>query len=134
MALVGKDKFLRTVEDNANRLIRGLALEGMGRLIEKTPVDTGRAKNNWNLATGSPDASNLPEGQYPRGGTVALTRMTGQAGAVKAGDIIYLTNALPYIGPLENGHSRQAPSGMIALTVRELQPLASEIAAKVRGG
>ncbi len=34
---------------------------------------------------------------------------------------IYITNNLPYISKLENGSSKQAPNGMVNLTMNEVQ-------------
>jgi len=43
---------------------------------------------------------------------------------VKRGDgdrAIYITNNLDYISELEDGSSRQSPSGMVAVTMLELE-------------
>ena len=43
---------------------------------------------------------------------------------LKKGDgekVIFITNNLPYINALENGHSDQAPSGMLAVTLNEVE-------------
>ena len=44
-----------------------------------------------------------------------------------AGDVIYLTNNLPYAVPLEEGYSKQAPAGMVALTVQDFQSVVAQI-------
>lgn len=134
MPLKGKAAVLRKYSDRSDKFVRALALTGMTRLIEKTPVDTGRAKNNWNLAKGAPDTDNLPAGDYPQTGSVALAQAAGEAGKLVAGDTLYMTNGLEYIPPLEDGHSKQAPAGMIGLTVAELRPWAATEVRKLNRG
>ncbi len=40
---------------------------------------------------------------------------------VRPGDTIWISNNLAYIVALEKGHSRQAPHGMVALSVEEVK-------------
>lgn len=117
-----------------NQLMRALSLEALGRIMLKTPVDTGRARANWNVSIDAPDTStneaatiaDAPAKQAEGGARIAGADFF-------AGDEIYITNGLPYIKPLEDGHSKQAPQGMVAVTVQELKPLADQIARKARG-
>jgi len=122
----------RLLGDRANQAFRGLALEATGRIVKRTPVDTGRARGNWNIGLGQPDRT-LTE-TVDKSGEATVARgaaMIHQAGLDRT---LYITNSVPYIVPLEHGHSRQAPAGMVAVTVAELQPLAQQIAAKIRAG
>lgn len=52
-----------------------------------------------------------------KGGGQAIARIAGVVGGAKLGDVIWQTNNLPYILPLENGHSRQAPEGMVDINL-----------------
>jgi len=47
---------------------------------------------------------------------------------LKAGQVIYLVNNLPYAIPLEYGHSSQAPGGMVRLTVQKWRPIVDAVA------
>ena len=38
-----------------------------------------------------------------------------------AGKVHYIQNSLPYMQALEDGHSTQAPAGMVAITQTEFQ-------------
>jgi hypothetical protein len=134
MPLNGKEKVLKRYDANADRFVRAFALDGMTRLIDKTPRKTARAANNWNFSTGAPRLENLPEGEYPQSGSIALLKADGETAKAKAGDTLFLTNCLPYIPALEDGHSKQAPAGMIGVTVVELRPLADRIVREVRRG
>ncbi len=114
----------------ADQALRALVLEASKRIVLRTPVRTGRARGNWHLASGSPDLSTT-ESTDRTGGRTLTTILTKLEG-MKGGDTIFLTNALPYIIPLEHGSSKQAPAGMVKITVAELQPLAREVAARLR--
>lgn len=134
MPLRGKDRAQQVIRDKSDQLIRALALEAHGRLIRKTPVDQGRARNNWNVAVGEPDFETTDDEEYPKDGRDALQKGTAVIAGVRMGDVIYLTNALPYIDALDKGHSGQAPSGMVAVTKKELQPVVGQIIARIAAG
>lgn len=124
----------RVVGGDVNKLMRALSLEALRRIMLKTPVDTGRARANWNVSIDAPDTSTN------EAATIAGAPAKQAEGGARivgadffAGDEIYITNGLPYIKPLEDGHSKQAPQGMVAVTVQELKPLVDQIARKARG-
>jgi hypothetical protein len=91
-----------------------IALKIDALTVPATPRKTGRAQANWFLAEGAPrietTESTTPE---PR------PKLTGKS-------VIYLTNSLPYIVPLEYGHSGQAPNGMLRKAI-------AQVAAEVGG-
>lgn len=133
MPIQGKEELIERLRRNSDQLCRALLLETQSRLMQKTPVDTGRARANWNLSIGEIDpavdeeatSADVP-GKQAEGVAVVAEFRAGQVG--------YVTNALPYIPELEKGHSKQAPAGMVAVTVAELQPLIGRIAAKIASG
>ena len=61
------------------------------------------------------------------GGPTITTGESELAGAA-IGDAIYITNNLPYAQVLENGHSQQAPTGMLAITVAEFNGIVEDVA------
>lgn len=88
-------------------------LEG---IVNMTPVDTGRARGNWMVTIGSPSTEVKTETYDKVGaGTIAAGRSTIES--LTTLGAIYLTNNLPYILPLENGSSKQAPGGMVQVTL-----------------
>lgn len=93
-----------------------LALQLDRLIVQGTPKDTGRAQCSWNLTEGKIDRSVHPE--IPKGQHVEPTPHTGAG--LKGESIIYLTNSLPYIVPLEYGHSGQAPTGMVRKAIAEV--------------
>ena len=138
MPIRNKKQVIQRLRDRADKYVRALALEGHKRLMQKTPVDTGRARANWNVAIDAPDRSIRPvKADAGQSGTDWAAIREAQAEGLttiaefRAGQVLYLTNAVPYVPRLEDGHSKQAPQGMVKLTVAELKPLASRIAAKI---
>jgi hypothetical protein len=122
----------RKLKENPDKLIRALALEVAKRVILRTPVDTGRARGNWNLSVGEPDFDtskhNAPKGQAP------IRRAMARLQGVEYGDEVWLANGLPYINALEHGHSKQAPTGMVKVTMAGVRALAEQIGLKVESG
>jgi hypothetical protein len=110
----------------AGMLFRALVIEADRRLREKTPVDTGHARGNWNIGVGAPDdaVNDRTEGAGPGSARAAPP--------MEIGDTAFVTNAVPYIGELEKGHSRQAPAGMVRVTAAELQPVAEQLVSQIR--
>ena len=82
-------------------------------VIIGTPVDTGRARANWQLAIGSAPQSVLSKtdkgrSKSPSGGSASEVRKADQKmGVRKAGRSVFIANNLGYIGVLEEGHSKQ---------------------------
>lgn len=81
---------------------------------QRTPVDTGFARNSWftEVGDGATRSDNGGSGQ-PEAAQVL-------AGA-KAFDAVTVANGAKYIGRLEDGHSQQAPRGMVAVTIADLE-------------
>lgn len=86
------------------------------------PVDTGWARANWGVSLGKPKTS--PIGTYPGQGnktTLSVFDLTGVIAAARPFGIIWVWNNVPYITKLENGHSTQAPSGMVEGALNDIQ-------------
>ncbi len=91
-------------------VVRKIALSTYTSITKKTPVDTGRARANWNISLDSPNRSVT---------TSTSGKTPSLPSKVKDRDI-WIANNLPYIESLENGSSKQAPNGMVALSVQEV--------------
>jgi hypothetical protein len=132
--------FERRTIRKLDQVQRKVVLELFTRVIYKTPVDTGRARANWQVSIGS-----MPTGTIKindANGSATVSRATAAAAGFSAGDVIFLTNNLPYIRRLEEGgygdgpktvggFSRQAPAGMVALTVQEFQAVVNQVGIEV---
>jgi hypothetical protein len=112
-----------------DKAVRKIALDVFSNVILLSPVDTGRFRGNWQPAVGRAMAGTI-EAVDPTGATVTAKVQTTTQG-VKAGDVILMVNNLPYAQRLEDGWSKQAPSGMVALTVQRFQPIADAVIAQI---
>lgn len=115
----------RQVEQGVNRIVRKVALIADRELVLETPVDTGRARSNWQVSLGSPITSQREpyapgeglgrgEGQNAAG---ALAQAQERIGARQPGETVYITNNVDYIGPLNDGSSAQAPAGFVQAAI-----------------
>jgi hypothetical protein len=94
---------------------RRIALDVFGRVIKRTPVDTGRLRGNWQTTVARPAEGEVDvRGRaQTRDEARVITDLWGGEGSV------FLTNNLPYAEAIEMGHSQQAPSGMVRITIVE---------------
>lgn len=99
----------------AEMVVRASALSVGASLIQRTPVDTGRAKANWVPGIGAVNTKTT--GEINAEAAVGVINQALQTW--KPGQTIYITNSLPYIKRLEDGWSNQAPAGMVRLTIVE---------------
>lgn len=135
------DRISVRVEGNVEQAVKDCARAVARSVISNTPVDTGRARSNW---TAQLDAAF--DGLFPAR-VPGEKESTGEANAVAAIEVaeqvietfdiaknaeIHITNNLPYIGALNDGHSMQAPADFVRLSV--LDGLATVRRAKIIDG
>ena len=127
MALIGLDNVKRAMADlklSANNDLRAIYINGLGNIQKQTPVDEGRARNNWFLSVSTPSNKTTSATGSP-----SLTEITSMPSTVLGKKVLF-TNNLPYIGLLEyggypqpgtsktvNGFSSQAPNGWVRATL-----------------
>lgn len=112
-------------------------------IVKRTPVDTGRARANWNVSKGQVDPSTTENTQA----SVTLSKVP----VAEESEDYYISNNLSYIKTLEyggypnppkrgsydkkkkrwvkksaNGFSKQAPNGMVGVTMADAQNLFNE--------
>lgn len=122
-------RFVAKAKGNMDLVVRKVALDLFSRVIQKSPVDTGRFKGNWQVAIGSIPAGTLKLDD--KSGTAAMSAVDAAVLRLKAGDTIYLVNNLAYARALEYGHSKQAPAGMVRLSVMEYGAVVNKAAGEV---
>ena len=118
----------------SGRLKRGLRVNDSMGIKKPDGYVGGRFKNNWYVGFDSqptqsndtPDASG--QGSNSRGVAVLEVFRVGQVNS------IYFTNNLSYSVALENGHSGQAPGGMVGITALDAAQLFREAMSEVRNG
>lgn len=106
-------------KDRADLVVRKVALDVGSRVVQRSPVDTGRFRANWQYGVGQANAT--VTAQTDQSGTATIARIATAAASARLGDVIYLSNSLPYALRLEAGYSKQAPAGVVGLTVAEFQ-------------
>ena len=146
-------EFARTIPaSKINVVVRKLALEGLRKIVRRTPVDTGRTRGNWQVTIGTPATGQRPTRYSDKGGqaTIDLGAAVLEGLRLYSFPTVWITNNVPWILMLEEGgysqgrstrlgiarayggksaarqpktiggYSRQAPNGMVAVTVEEL--------------
>lgn len=107
-------QFAQEAGENADAVVRNVVLEIGARLVIRSPVDTGRFRSNWRYSLNVQVVGVTTEAT--KVSTVnGLDALPAHAG----GQVHYLQNNLPYAQRLEHGWSKQAPIGMVGLTVLE---------------
>jgi hypothetical protein len=86
--------FNKKAEKKALVIFRAVGLNMFGRIVKRTPVDTGRLRNNWQMTSN-----------------------------VQLGQRLFITNNLPYAQRIEDGYSQQAPAGMVKVTINEFDSI-----------
>jgi len=91
-----------------------LVTEAHEGVVNKTPVDTGFARNSWFVEAGD---GTTRESNNGSGGPLP-SQVLPTVGAFTP---VTIGNGAPYINELEDGRSDQAPNGMVGITLAELE-------------
>lgn len=126
-------RLAKGVEVAAFTVTKEQALDAQYLLAKDTPVDVARARSNWRISIGRPltgiigayrPFASRHRPPYTGGGSKSersnLSSVVAQGKAKLARytkGSIYISNNLPYIGPLDRGHSRQTSAGFVARAV-----------------
>ena len=84
----------------------------------------GRFRGNWQFSVDAPAEGVLD--QVDPSGNVTIAVLRTQVQSLTAGQTAYIVNNLPYGIPLEYGHSKQAPGGMVRITLTRFQQIVDE--------
>jgi|TARA_Y100000310_G_scaffold160698_2_gene160513 hypothetical protein len=117
------NRILRGLEEHVEQVVIRVTLNIHGVLVKATPVDVGWARANWIPNLRVAWVENL-EGVEPKVGGANSKQQQGVASVLSFqlganGPLIYISNNVPYILKLNDGHSRQAPSAFIQKGVKE---------------
>lgn len=114
------------VEENADRVVRKVALVADQAVVMATPVDTGRARSNWLVGLGTAPQGTVGQhvpgtkgstGEANAQESISIGRAT--IGQRRPGQDIHITNNLDYIEDLNRGTSRQAPANFVETAVAQ---------------
>lgn len=119
--------FAKRVGDDAEVLVKTICIDLLKDIVLNTPVDSGRARANWQCSVNTPISGQLSFSADTGSGITAPREsaasgdaiLRGQAVAAHAaGNVFWISNNLPYIYRLEfEGWSKQAPNGMVRLAI-----------------
>lgn len=105
------DNLARQVEVGTQEMMRRVALDIDSALVLTTPVDTGRARSNWQVSIGKTALSTVDTLMSP---SEAIGNAKAELSKLKdSDDKIHITNNLPYIQRLNEGWSPQQPAGFV---------------------
>lgn len=130
------NQFVKKTDFSLKRILVNYAFALYASIVKKTPVDTGRARANWNISVGNADTS-ITDKKMKNG-----LKYSENDISINGDDTIFISNNLPYIETLEyggypkspkkgswdkvkkqwiikseNGFSKQAPEGMVGVTL-----------------
>jgi len=136
--------FADKVKTRNNLVVKKIVIDVGTALVLKSPVGDanywqspapagyvgGRFRANWQYGLDAADRT-ITE-KTDKTGSTTITGLSGSVGKQASGHRHYLTNSLAYGPRLENGWSRQAPHGMVKLTMLEFQPIVNAAAQAIR--
>lgn len=110
MPLRGLDNVKKAIDDltiDTNDRVRGVIFQTLGNIQRGTPVDSGRARNNWFASIGAPSSETT---EALTGNEISINDIPNFV----IGKKVFFTNNLGYIERLEyDGWSQQAPVGWV---------------------
>ena len=139
-------KFAQKCGANADLVTRKVVLDIGRSLVEKTPVGNpdlwqnpdnkpegyvgGHARANWSHSIGA--LVNQEFKEIDATGGASIDRIISSVPIKAAGKVHYIQNSLPYMQALEDGHSTQAPAGIVAVTEVEFQDYVQKAIGELR--
>lgn len=137
-------KWTKKTDVRMHLLVRKIVLDVGTRLVMRSPVGDpsrwastapkgytgGHFRGNWQYGEGF-----IPQGALAtidKSGRASIARL--KPGDKPGGQVHYIVNNLPYAMELERGHSKQAPQGIVGLTVMEFRPIVEKALLAIKGG
>jgi hypothetical protein len=120
-------KSLDLADEEIEAVIQVIGMTALKGVVLKTPVDTGRARGNWIVTKGQPSNQTFKKVDKAGGPTIQKGNDQIQSYDHQKHNQIIIQNNLPYANRLENGWSKQAPQGMVALTLNEVMQQFREV-------
>lgn len=113
---------LNDLRDCSEMYIRNVIEHIAEEIVSHTPVASGQTRANWQLSFDSLGEGMCSCDKDPVG-DITVAKMTEALRAFTLGDRVYISNSVPHIIMLENGYSKQAPGGILAVVLRETEQL-----------
>lgn len=139
------NKFVEKSGVGVTEAQKKIVFDILAGVIQRTPVDTGRARGNWQLSIGKPAEGET--GELLKKTNKTNVNQQGKLASLPPYQIVWITNNVPYIEVLEfggfvpknpgpskdprpkrkgktwvkDGYSVQAPQGMVRVTVAKIE-------------
>lgn len=114
-------QFQDRAKTKAVKQVKRICLKVFQNIVQQTPVLTGCARGNWRINFGDSPIRTFVSSAKDPGGNQTLSAGSAQImGNTNLGVRVNICNSCPYIMRLEHGYSRQAPSGMVHITVEAI--------------
>jgi len=139
-------KFAQHCIDNADLVVRKTVLDVGKSLVERTPVGNpelwknpdnkpdgyvgGHARANWSHSIGAQVIQEFDV--VDATGNASNERIASSLPINAGGKVHYIQNSVPYIEALEDGHSSQAPAGIVAVTEVEFHDYVEKAIGELR--
>ena len=136
-------RFAKKTDARVNLAVKKIVFDVASRLVLRSPVGDasywrspappgyvgGRFRGNWQFAINNYNAHT--DETIDAGGGKTLARIGRAVPNDASGKVHFITNSLAYAKALEEGRSRQAPHGMVRLTVLEFEPIVKQVIAEL---
>jgi len=116
---------IKDISEYPEKVVRGTLLSMGSKIIKRSPVDTGRFRGNWQFTFAAPAMGQVSSTTAPNGELMQAVKNW------QSGYEFYMTNNLPYGERLEYGWSKQAPQGMVRVTLVEYDMIIEQEAQKL---
>lgn len=138
-------EFAEKAKDNMEAVVVKTTTDVMSKIVDRSPVGFpphwknpppkgyvgGRFRANWQIGLDAPATGELD--LIDADGEPTKKRLAAEIERIGAGHVVHITNNLPYGPRLEyEGHSSQAPQGMVRITVAEFQSIVGQAAREVK--
>ena len=123
-------RFAKTALADAATVQRKVCLDLSAGVINDTPVDTGRARANWQPAVNR--VADTALSATDASGAATIAKVVDTLKELRPGDTFTLVNNVPYILALEDGSSKQAPQGMLKRNLERFPGVVRAAADEVR--
>ncbi len=137
-------KWVQKAKGKQDAVVRKIVIDLGKSIIIKNPVGDanywkspppegyvgGRSRANWMYGNNV-----MPSGAIDNidpSGSKTIAKLVAQVSSTPTASVHWIANSLPYIRRLEEGWSRQAPQGMVRLTIEEFQQTVRKAANSIR--
>jgi len=106
--------FADVVQEQVSQRVRVIAMAMLNEIVLRSPVDTGRFRGNNIVSVGAPVYTKTAN--IDPTGAETINRGISAMSGLEPFTQVFIQNNLPYAVPLEDGHSKQAPAGIYAVS------------------